>query len=333
MGTIYDWQLRTPKDQPAGMPAPVGTVRPLPSTTATIIEKKDGNWSYCEEEDELPIEVWLLKHREVVLGGPDAEEVLLWTGMEVKLARTAATGKWMHKDLIVALNPSSLNWWWNAKFRPVRKRSVQKKLGDLQKALQSARSRRADEKDPVRPVRGESVLPQALQALPFDPFETDDKWLTARMPDPMRFHWNDVRALAGNYSVARNPAHRSGAKPRHPDKKGQRVNPPFWSFGVCADFEEAFKDIRGAAMAMKDGRLFQTRDPGGPEWVIQQVEFDLLDMAVWQAMAGRVGRGQVVDRVIELFHLAHGARIGPRPPTGRRAKPARHFTKRVLDVQ
>jgi hypothetical protein len=183
----------------------------------------------------------------------------------------------------------------------------------------------------VRPLRGESALPQALQELKFDPFETDDKWLTARMPDPMRFHWKDVRALAGDYSVARNPAHRSGPKPRHPDKKDQRIDLPLWSFGVCADFDEAFNSIREAAMA--DERLWQTRDPGGPEGVIQQKEFDILDAAVWQAMAGRVGNGQVVDRVVELFHLASGTRFVRRPPRGSRAKPARHFTRRILDFQ
>lgn len=85
---------------------------------------------------------------------------------------------------------------------------------------------------------------------------------------------------------------------------------------------------------MHDVRLFErARDPGGPDWVIQQAELDILGTAVWQAMAGRVGSGQLVERVIELARAAMGTRVGPRPPRGRRTKPARRFTKRVLDAQ
>jgi hypothetical protein len=303
VGTVYDWQLRSRPERPSGLPEKVGTGSASLSATATILEKKNGVWSYCPVEEELKIDVWLLKHREVVLSD---EEVLLWTGMEISLNSTAATRKWMQKDMTVALYPSDHNWWWTSKLKPSRKRSPKKKLDMLAAALKEVRaSRRENEPDDrlVRPVRNESALPEALQKLKFDPFETDKDVLIARMPDPLRFHWGDVRALGGDYSIAHNPAHRNAAK----------TEKPLWAFGICAHPEEAFKALKFAAIS--DPRFGQTRNPGGRDPLVERFEFEILDAAVYQAMAGRVKAGESpVDRVIDIFRKAAAKRPAGRAP-------------------
>lgn len=322
MGTLYDWQLRTWEERADGMPVPVGTLAAQCKTTATKIQLGDNGWEYGYE---LPIYVWLLKHREVVLG----DEVLLWTGTEIKLESTAATRcNWQHRDVVAALtNPDSQNWWWRAKFRPVRNRTEEERLRLLGKALREAAEEPVPEEGLIRHVRGESPLPRALEELKFDPFETDDKWLTARMPDPMRFDWRSLKALDRGYSLAEapahNPAHRSGPKP------GAAL--PMWSFGVCAEFQQAFEDIKDSAWVHpRFGEVWD--DVGGSRWTVQQAQNEILEAAVWQAMAGKVGDVPLVERVVRLANEGLGKLREPEA-RGHRTTPQRHFTRRILDAQ
>ncbi|MEP6716431.1 MAG: hypothetical protein ABJC09_12740 [Terriglobia bacterium] len=325
MGMISDWDLRHPPPAPErGMAVNVGFADATQEATATVVEKKNGVWGYREggREAEIGIHVWLLKHREIDLGGLEESEVLLWTGMEVKLESTACTRHWKHKDLVAALvGPTayrrSLNWWSAAKFRPARNQGPAQRLERVRKKLKETRSEQTPEFGPVRTLRGESALPRALAELKFDPFETDKNWLTARMPDPMRFQWNDVRAIGGEYSIAHNPAHRDGVKPK-PGKAG-----PKWSFGLCADLETARSEIRHAVLADQRFSKFSHLLPSGYHGSVEEHFVEILDAAVWQAIAGSVGDTDLVTRAVRLYHDAceAGTKRLKKEPRSSRGKP------------
>lgn len=326
MGTILDGRIRhpIPVEKEAG-PREVGAIHARQKCSATIIGKPKGSdrWCYCGE---LEIYVWPLKYHERALGGRASTgpgDILLWAGMEVKLEVNADNQRWRGKHLIAALtNPVSQNWVGCAAFRSPLHRGREQILGGLREALHREVLRREMERrtaeisapqNEVAQVWGESALPEALRTLPYDPFETDKDWLTARLPDPLRFRWPQVEAVGDDYSLARNPLYRDGPKPpkstdrRNRDRDGDRQNRsiPRWSFGICADLETARKEIREEAL--RNDRLLELPGrPGGPSHsaVLEATE-GLIETAIWQALAGRTGGERsvpVVHRVVRYVH-------------------------------
>jgi hypothetical protein len=310
MGTILDTRLRQPRVvRVPGVPREVGAILAMQACSATIIEKRrDGVWCYGSE---LDIDVWPLKYHERALA---PRETLLWTGMEIKLEANGDNRRWKHKHLVAALTrPVSQNWFAYAAFRPPLHRGSARVLEGVREAFHREREQRKSPgagapANAVASVMGESALPEALRALRYDPFETSREWLTARLPDPLRFRWADVEPVTENYSLARNPNYRDGPKP--PRKKdaqkedGHRTGRPLWSFGVCAELTAARDEIRQEALA--NPRLWEMPGrPGGPHSRALEVVDTLLDASIWQALAGRPGGDRavpVVNRVIRYVH-------------------------------
>jgi hypothetical protein len=271
MGTILDSKLRRAKvTYRPGELRPVGATSARCECSATVIRKRENGWWYDEEE--LPIEVWPIQYQEVELADGNT---LLWSGMAAKLRADKHGREWKGKHLITALvEPESQNWYACAPFRPPKHRS---------KAVIDAALNKAAKKG--------GSLPATIHSLRFDPFETDGKWLTARFVDPMRFRWPEVETIDDGYAVAH-------------ARISLKTMKPLWSFGVCVDLDAARRDLR--IEAFLTNRLDELPGrPGGAHGEAQKALDEILDTAIWQALAGRTEgskASRVVDRVIHYVH-------------------------------
>jgi hypothetical protein len=249
----------------------IGAAKAAMSPTATAIRKKnDGFWYYTDEETELT--VWPNRFLEF----PWSEgKRLFWVGLEVKTRNMA----WKGKDLVFALEPYSLNWYGSGRLRAAAKD---------QKSVAKALAKRTGGDD--------TKLHESLGELPYDPFETDRKWLTARLDAPTRMHWDDLTPVDRQFAVGRSLNYTAGKEPQ-------------WFFAVCEDLWAAEEGVKREVQLH---RYFEEWTRDGPQDSIDS----LLGRAVRQALAGRSGgdkdarvvlrAGKILQRAME----AAGKRTG-----------------------
>ena len=252
-----------------GSAVKVGKIAAMPpEVTATAIRKspKDNCWYY--EVEEVKLQVWPNRFLEIPY---ETNLHLIWMGLEVK----TTDFDWNGKQVAFALEPYSLNWYGNAPLRPAAKSKA-----DAARMIRKAREK-----------AGGDWL-KALDAIAHDPFETNRKWLTARLKNPMRLHWDDVKPLGGQFAYGRSVNYTYGAK-------GQETK-PHWVFSICEDFGQAVEDVKreiqsdyklAARMVMEPADIFDAT----------------LTASVKQALAGRAGgtRPNRVAYAALLIHTKH----------------------------
>lgn len=289
MGKIPDrafWELLKPKE--VGTPVRVGEAWASRKASATVAEKDEatGRWYFTGEE--VAIRVWPNRFLEAPFG----EGALIWMGLEVKTDRR----EWRGKDLVFALEPFGLNWYGHGRFRPALQDSG-KRLGQLRRAMAAGRS-----------------MAEALEAMTHDPFETSAKWLTARLKNPRRLHWEGLEPLGDQFAFGRSRNYSYVSKPAA------------WLFGVCEDCDRAVREVR--AEILEDPKLV-ARVPFEP----LEVADAAIEASVRQALAGREGgsrRERVAWRALRIMaqHMDNAAfRKGSRPRRGTVGLPGREVRK------
>ncbi|MEZ5399796.1 MAG: hypothetical protein R2729_09000 [Bryobacteraceae bacterium] len=254
MGKIREgdlWARLEPKA--VGTRVKVGASKASASVTATAIRRgDDGFWYYT---DEVAIEIWPNRFLEA----PFDEGRLVWMGLEVK----TKDRDWRRKHLAFALEPYSLNWYGNAPFRPAAKTKAQA-MGQVLRE---------------RKKNGGDLL-AALETTGYDPFETNRDWLTARLENPMRIHWDGLEPVGDQFAYGRSVNYSYGTK---------GSEKPQWLFGVCEDFEQAVEGVQREMTS--DSKIYSMLSDGPSELLMP-----LLLASVKQALAGRAG-GDKPNRV------------------------------------
>lgn len=254
------WRL--PNQIPGGTLQPIGALEAHRGATATDIRKDaDGFWYYST--DEIPVKLWPNRFLEVDV--PDGH--LIWMGLEVKTDDIALRGR----HFAFSLEPYSLNWFGHAPFRRAAKTKA-----DMQRALRKAQQKLGD-------------LPSALQAITWDPFETNRKFLTARLTSPIRINWADAKALDEQYTFGRTINYAFGVNSAH--------HKPNWIFGICDDFNQAAADLKRECLT--DLKLYR-------QLVMEPLDLfeSALHGAIQQALAGRKGgdkKKRVAYKVIDIL--------------------------------
>ncbi len=226
MGSIRDSTMRRPR--PDGRSRPAGAVDAEylewngEPVSATVLVKTGDTWEYGPEID---IRVWpaALRQRELRDGR------LYWSGLEARLALCATPFE--RPWLIAALYPESCQWCAQAELLPAFDGGATRFEG------------------PTRDFR-------------CDPFQEHPGWLTARLDDPMRIHWEEGDALGDGFLLGRGP-NRGYAKCT-------------WRFGLCADPEQTAIDLFWASQDLiartDDDEIFDGLPGHRPLAVSPQVE-------------------------------------------------------------
>jgi hypothetical protein len=273
MGRISDRYLRRlPREKARGRMVKIGSQAAEREATATVVEKVGGVWRYGKE---VGIRVWMNSLLELAVNDGSR---LVWRGLEIQLALDSETKRWKHADLTAGLFPLSQDWRLSAKLRPARNRSVGQKMKLVEAALRTQNG----------------AVEKALLDLRFDVFETSNKWLTARLADPLRMRWDAVIGLGEQFARTRGTNYRS-------EKKA------YWHFGLCGDAARAKDEVlREFGEARLYERLESTwrRKTGYPS-MTNEMAWPVLGQAVEAALAGVDGgdrRGRVAERALRLFH-------------------------------
>jgi hypothetical protein len=212
MGSLLDAELRRP-DRSQWEPATVGAIDKLRGqSSATLLAPAGEGWEYGEE---IPIQVTLNELEWAAL--PGGAGSLCWSGIEVRIERKELPDAGNRQYyLTAALLPPSFLWYLQAPLVP----GLDPKIPGWRDSLRDLASGRIHISD-----------------LPFDPFEPDSGYLTARLGDPLRPHWQkDGNENVGDGFLVLRNRNRKSARQR------------MWEFGLCPAPPDEVVDMLVARM-------------------------------------------------------------------------------------